>query len=317
MAYPERTPRPGQAASILGGVLPPGLWEVAGTVDAVKYGFVLPYGDARVAADLATIAEDHGWDAFFVWEGIWAIDAWVALTAAAMRTERILLGTMLTPVPRRRPWELASQTASLDNLSGGRVILPVGLGVADEDRWWLFEDDPGRRARAELLDEGLAMMEHMWRGRPFTFDGRHYRTLRQSEVLLPPPVVQQPRIPVWVVGAWPRMKSMRRAARWDGWLPAYMPPDAGRHSELTPAVMAEAVAWIHGERAAAGLPMDSYAITVEGATPADDPAAAVEQVRPWAEAGATWWIDADWSDMDPTAVRSAAERRLRAGPPPL
>jgi hypothetical protein len=96
-----------------------------------------------------------------------------------------------------------------------------------------------------------------------------------------------------------------------------MPPDAGGHSELTPAVMAEAVAWIHGERAAAGLSMESYAITVEGATPADDPAAAVEQVRPWAEAGATWWIDADWSDMDPTAVRSAAERRLRAGPPAL
>jgi alkanesulfonate monooxygenase SsuD/methylene tetrahydromethanopterin reductase-like flavin-dependent oxidoreductase (luciferase family) len=180
----------GEGASILCLVLPPGLWEVAGTVDAVKYGFVLPYGDARVAADLATMAEDHEWDAFFVWEGIWAIDAWVALTAAAMQTERILLGTMLTPVPRRRPWELASQTASLDNLSGGRVILPVGLGVADEDRWWLFEDDPGRRVRAELLDEGLAMMEHMWRGRPFTFDGRHYRTLRQSEVLLPPPVVQ-------------------------------------------------------------------------------------------------------------------------------
>jgi hypothetical protein len=84
----------GEAASILCLVLPPGLWEVAGTVDAVKYGFVLPYGDARVAADLATIAEDHGWDAFFVWEGIWAIDAWVALTAAAMQTERILLGTM-------------------------------------------------------------------------------------------------------------------------------------------------------------------------------------------------------------------------------
>src|SRR4029450_1623077 len=140
----------------------------------------------------------------------------------------------VTPVPRRRPWELASQTASLDNLSGGRVILPVGLGVADEDRWWLFEDDPGRRVRAELLDEGLAMMEHRWRGRPFTFDGRHYHTLRQSEVLQPPPAVQQPRIPVWVVGAWPRMRSMRRAARWDGWLPAYMPPDSAGHAEPTP-----------------------------------------------------------------------------------
>jgi hypothetical protein len=94
-----------------------------------------------------------------------------------------------------------------------------------------------------------------------------------------------------------------------------MPLDADGHSELTPAVMAEAVAWIRGERAAAGLRMDSYAIAVEGATPAEDAAAAVEQVRPWAEAGATWWIDADWSGTDPAAVRAAAERRLRAGPP--
>jgi hypothetical protein len=113
------------------------------------------------------------------------------------------------------------------------------------------------------------------------------------------------------------MKSMRRAARWDGWLPAYMPLDGEGHSELTPAVMADAVAWIRGERAAAGLPMDSYAITVEGATPADNPAAAVEQVRPWADAGATWWIDADWSGTDPAAVRIAAERRLGVGPPRL
>src|SRR5262245_66444066 len=106
-----------------------------------------------------------------------------------MQTERILLGTMLTPVPRRRPWELASQTASLDNLSGGRVILPVGLGVAGDDRWWLFGDDPGRRMRAELLDEGPAMVEHRWRGRRFTFDGRYYRPLGQREVVTASPVV--------------------------------------------------------------------------------------------------------------------------------
>src|SRR6266568_4714085 len=126
---------------------------------AMRYGWVLPYGDARTAAELAVVAEDHGWDAFFVWEPVWGIDAWVALTAAAMRTERIRLGTMLTPLPRRLPWDVASQVATLDNLSGGRVILSVGLGAPD-DRWWLFEDDPGRRTRAERRAGGV-------RRRPF------------------------------------------------------------------------------------------------------------------------------------------------------
>src|SRR3990170_7309078 len=97
----------------------------------MKYGFVLPFGDARQAADLAAAAEQAGWDGFFVWEPVWGIDAWVCLTAAAMRTERIKLGTMLTPPSRMRPWKLASEAATLDNLSNGRVILAVGLGAVD------------------------------------------------------------------------------------------------------------------------------------------------------------------------------------------
>lgn len=87
----------------------------------MRYGFILPFGDARVAAECAELAEQSGWDGFFVWEAAWGVDAWVALAAAAMRTERIKLGTMLTPLSRMRPWKLASETATLDNLSGGRV----------------------------------------------------------------------------------------------------------------------------------------------------------------------------------------------------
>src|SRR3712207_9453887 len=95
------------------------------------YGIVLPRGDARAAADLAREAEQAGWDGFFVWEPVWGIDAWVSLAAAAMVTERIRLGTMLTPLSRMRPWKLASETVTLDHLSGGRVILAVGLGAVD------------------------------------------------------------------------------------------------------------------------------------------------------------------------------------------
>jgi alkanesulfonate monooxygenase SsuD/methylene tetrahydromethanopterin reductase-like flavin-dependent oxidoreductase (luciferase family) len=277
----------------------------------MRYGWVLPYGDARTAADLAVVAEDHGWDGFFVCETVWGIDAWVALTAAAMRTERIRLGTMLTPLPRRLPWEVAGQVATLDNLSGGRVILAVGLGATD-DRWWLFEDDPGRRARAERLDESLDLIMALWSGRPVTFAGTHFHA-RPADVLVPPPPVQQPRVPIWVVGAWPRPRSMRRAARLDGWLPAHIPKDIGAQ-EMTPEVLREGLAWLRERRDSQGLSMEGYDVVAEGTSPSD-PAAAGDVVRPWSDAGATWWLEADWSDIDPSRVRAAAEQRLTAGPP--
>jgi alkanesulfonate monooxygenase SsuD/methylene tetrahydromethanopterin reductase-like flavin-dependent oxidoreductase (luciferase family) len=279
----------------------------------MRYGWVLPYGDARTAAELARVAEEHGWDAFFVWDPVWGIDAWVSLAAAAMATERIRLGTMLTPLPRRLPWDVASQVATVDNLSGGRVILAVGLG-ASEERWWLFEDDPGRRARAERLDESLEMITGLWSGRPFSFDGTHFRA-RPADRMIPPPTAQQPRVPIWVVGAWKWPKSMRRAARWDGWLPNRIDRNH-EHLETTPEVIAEGVEWIAEQRRSQGLEMGAYDVITEGTTPAD-PAQAAEIVRPWADAGANWWIEADWSDMQPDRVREAAMARLTAGPPAL
>src|SRR5918911_471326 len=140
----------------------------------MHYGFVLPYGDARTAADLAYAAEQAGWDGFFVWEPVWGIDAWVSLTAAAMRTERIRLGTMLTPLSRMRPWKLASETATLDLLSNGRVILSVGLGATDTG-FDAFGEVTDRKIRAELLDEGLDMLTGLWRGQPYSYDGKHYQ----------------------------------------------------------------------------------------------------------------------------------------------
>ncbi|WP_427894472.1 LLM class flavin-dependent oxidoreductase [Kribbella sp. GL6] len=284
----------------------------------MKYGFVMAYGDARDAAELAPIAEEHGWDGFFVWESIWGIDAWVLLGAAAMTTDRIRLGTMLTPLPRRKPWDVAGQVSTVDNLSNGRVILSVGLGVTGEDRFWLFEEDPGRKVRAELMDESLEMLPYLWRDEAFEFSGKHYSARKVADLVppAPPPPVQQPGVPIWVAGGWPRPKSMRRAALQDGWLPNYAPivPPGAQPGELTPEHLAEGVAWIRRERAAHGLTMDGYDVVAEGVTRADDTDAA-DTVRPWAEAGATWWIDADWSSLDQAVVRENAERRLRAGPP--
>src|ERR687893_1811835 len=138
------------------------------------FGFVFPGGDARTAADFAKAAEHAGWDGFFVWEPVWGVDAWVSLTAAAMQTERIRLGTMLSPLSRMRPWKLASETATLDRLSGGRVILAVGLGAIDTG-FAAFGEVTDRTTRAELLDEGLDILTGLWRGGAFHHAGGKYK----------------------------------------------------------------------------------------------------------------------------------------------
>lgn len=274
----------------------------------MKYGFVLPGGDARTAAEFAHEAEEAGWDGFFVWEPVWGIDAWVSLTAA-MRTERIRLGTMLTPISRMRSWKLASETATLDNLSNGRVILSVGLGAIDTG-FKAFGEVTERRTRAELLDEGLDILTGLWRGQPFSYNGKHYTITEFKFPHLPPPPMQQPRIPIWVVGAWPRMKSMRRVLRYDGLLPAVMGDDGKvRMSGPTANELREMRAFIEANRTET-TPFD---IVMEGSTPGDDPEGATSVVQPWAEAGATWWLEVMW-DTAPGELEKV-RTRIRQGPP--
>jgi alkanesulfonate monooxygenase SsuD/methylene tetrahydromethanopterin reductase-like flavin-dependent oxidoreductase (luciferase family) len=287
----------------------------------MRHGFIFTGTEPNLAVELAQLAETSGWDGFFVWEGIWATDPWATLAAAAMVTERIRLGTMLTPVPRRRPWELAGQTMTVDRLSNGRVILSAGLGVPEEveHRFWIFEDDPGRKVRAELLDEGLEMLQHLWRAEPFEYAGRHYRAHRTDE-MLPPAIVQEPRIPTWVVGVWPRPRSMRRVAQYDGWIPNYAPPGADGIDPLeqqrtyTPEIAAEAMRWIRAERERIGLGDRPFDVVQEGTTTGDDRSADAAVVRPWAAAGVTWWLEADWR-VPAERVAEYARARIAAGPP--
>jgi len=272
----------------------------------MKFGFVLPKGDARTAAEFAYQAEQAGWDGYFVWEPVWGVDAWVSLAAAAMRTERIRLGTMITPVSRMRPWKLASETATLDNLSNGRVILSVGLGALDTG-FAAFGEVTDRKTRAELLDEGLEIVTGLWGGQPFRYEGKHYH-INEIAFMLPPPPVQQPRIPIWIVGAWPRLKSMQRALRYDGLLPAIMGADGKvRMSPATPAEIRTIKAFIEANRAETS----PYDIVVEGETPGKDRSQAADITQPYAEEGATWWIEAMWTAP---GVESVLER-IRQGPP--
>jgi alkanesulfonate monooxygenase SsuD/methylene tetrahydromethanopterin reductase-like flavin-dependent oxidoreductase (luciferase family) len=272
----------------------------------MKYGFVLPRGDARTAADFARAAEEAGWDGFFVWEPVWGVDAWVSLAAAAMLTTRIRLGTLITPLSRMRPWKLASETAALDNLSGGRVILSVGLGALDTG-FEAFGEETGRKTRAELLDEGLDILTGLWAGQPFEYHGKHYQ-VKPSEFLPPPPPLQQPRIPIWVVGAYPSAKSMARALRYDGLLPNLLGADG--KVVMTPPTF-EQIATLRDyarQQRPGGGPYD---IVVEGKTSGEDRAGSTALMERWQEAGATWWIEALWEAPSQDEVL----RRIQQGPP--
>jgi alkanesulfonate monooxygenase SsuD/methylene tetrahydromethanopterin reductase-like flavin-dependent oxidoreductase (luciferase family) len=276
----------------------------------MRYGFIIPRGGVHAIAELAHEAEEAGWDGVFYWDGIYIAevgplyDPWVALAAMAMRTERVRLGAMLTPLSRRRPWKVARETVTLDHLSNGRLILPVGLGALDDGGFGKVGEPTDRKTRAELLDESLAILTGLWTGQPFSFHGAHYHV--EEMTFLPPPV-QSPRIPIWVVGAWPRMKSMQRVLRYDGLLPNKLNPD-GTPGIITPADIQAMKAYIAAHR----IQTSPFDIVMEGETPGDAPDAAAAIVRPFVEAGITWWMEARWSPPNqPDDIRP----RIRQGPP--
>lgn len=272
----------------------------------MRYGFVLPGGSAREQIEQAVLAEAAGWDGVFVWEAAYGLDAWSLLAAMAERTSRVRLGTMLTPLPWRRPWKVASQAATVDELSGGRAILAVGLGAPGLGEW---REVAERRERAERLDEGIDLITTLWEG-GLRYEGRQFGAdlTERPELASYVTVVQQPRIPIWVVGVWPRPKSMRRVLRCDGLLPVCMERQEIRRP--TPDDIRAMIAWLdaHGGR------RPGFDLVMDGETPADDAAASI--VRPLAEAGATWWLDTRWGSFDslPQRVRATTER-LHAGPP--
>lgn len=282
----------------------------------MKFGFVVPYADARELAELAALGEARGWDGIFTWEALWGVDAWVALGAAAMLTERIRLGTMLTPVPRWKPWDLATRVGTVDRLSRGRAILGAGLGAVHEG-WTAFEADEGRRVRAEKLDEALAIYDGLMRGQPFTYTGKHY-SATPTAFMAPEPPVQQPRPPVWVVGAFvpgrERQPSLERAARWDGLLPTVI-AEEGARGVKSPGELAEIVGRTRVFREAAGLPLAGYDVVIEGDSSREFVQLEPPEPAAWEGAGATWWVESWWTvERGPDGL-AEVRRRVKAGPP--
>jgi alkanesulfonate monooxygenase SsuD/methylene tetrahydromethanopterin reductase-like flavin-dependent oxidoreductase (luciferase family) len=266
----------------------------ASTQNGMRNGLSIPpFTDPATVVAMAVDAEAAGWDGVFLWDhmqwdtglGLDVHDPWVLLGAMASRTERVRLGTLVTPLARRRPWMVAKHVTTLDHLSGGRAVLGVGLGVPADTDFGAFGDPEADRERAAVLDDGLELIDRLLRGGPVDHQGPRF----QVRAELRPAPVQQPRPPIWVAATVPYLQPLRRAARWDGVAPL------GKSAVPTPDELADYLA-LHEQ------PPDWDVVAFQGP---DIPAA------DYAAAGATWLIDSEWPVGDWVADLRA---RIRSGP---
>lgn len=254
--------------------------------------------DPVVVARLAAEAEEAGWHGLFVWDHVrWrepvqaVADPWITLAAVATATERLEFGPMVTPLARRRPVKLARETATLDRLSGGRLILGAGLG-SDRfgEEYSRTGEELDERVRAGMLDEALAILAAAWSGEEVRHRGDHYVV---DGVSFRPTPARPGGVPVWIAGFPGKAAPLRRAARHDGFFPVNLDhPDQ----------LAAALDTVRGLRAEAGAtgPFD----VAVGLAPGVDPA-------PYVAAGATWWL----TDFEPDTVTVDGVRGvLRDGP---
>jgi alkanesulfonate monooxygenase SsuD/methylene tetrahydromethanopterin reductase-like flavin-dependent oxidoreductase (luciferase family) len=270
-------------------------------------------GDVRLLVEYARLAEEVGWDALFIEDYINyttdnyrgpTYDPWVVLGAVAVQTTRLILGTTVTALSRRRPWKVAREALTIDHLSNGRFILGVGLGDPGDPGFAAVGEVTDARARAAMLDEGLAIIDGLWRGQAFTYEGKHYQI---HDLTMQPIPVQQPRIPIWVGGGWPLPGPTRRAARWDGAC-FYKLAGVGEWVDVTPddiRAMRADIARYRSDDA----PFD---LLVGGKSPGDDLASVHPRLRALADAGATWWCEfilAGYPDAE------SIRRRIVQGPP--
>jgi alkanesulfonate monooxygenase SsuD/methylene tetrahydromethanopterin reductase-like flavin-dependent oxidoreductase (luciferase family) len=270
-------------------------------VRALRHALYTPpfgtFGDVALLVDLARAAEGAGWDGFYLWDHLLYetdvpfVDPWVALAAMAAATERLRLGPLITPLPRRRPWKVAREAVTLDHLSAGRLVLGIGLGI---DFWREFggfaEPADDDQMRAELLDDGIEIIMRLWSGDRVSYRGAR---LRIDDVRFLPAPVQQPRIPIWSAVLWPpRANPIRRAARLDGVVP--FNPSGG----MTPEQVVELRARIEAARTSDA----PYDVCLHGPP---------ERAAEFAAAGTTWFMRSCYPEQPLAEVWRVVE----AGPP--
>ena len=262
------------------------------------------FASATVVARLAAEAEASGWDGCFVWDHILTGDdpvgdPWVQLAAAAVATQRIKLGTMITPLPRRRPWKLAREAVTLDHLSDGRLILGLGAGDDAYGELSSFGEPTDARQRAAMLDEGLEVLTRLWSGERFSFEGKHYQV---RDVRFLPVPLQQPRIPIWIAARWPSKTPFRRAARWDG-----VAAISGSNGALSPEDCRAILDFVKEHR----LPSEPFDLTIVGWTHGSGEELAPDRSAVYAEAGVTWFQ----VSFEPDTPVEKASDFIRRGPP--
>ena len=280
----------------------------------MKFGFIVPTGSAQEIVKFASQAEKAGWDGVFYYDDIYVdkrtemSGAWPIMAAIAVTTKKIRFGSLLTAIGRRRPWEVARESVTVDQLSNGRLILPTGLGWVGDGAYTKAGMPADRRLRAELLDEGLEIIDGLWSGKPFHYSGKHNQI--KTMTFIPRPV-QKPRIPIWVVGAWGKQKSMQRALKYDGLIPVVKKPD-GSEDKVTAKMIHNMREFVHENRKIQRNRRREFDIITEGATPTNERKAR-KIVEPFVESGATWWMETMWGTNRTQKVRE----RIVAGPPSL
>jgi alkanesulfonate monooxygenase SsuD/methylene tetrahydromethanopterin reductase-like flavin-dependent oxidoreductase (luciferase family) len=242
-----------------------------------------PLADPTSLVELARRAEAAGWDGVFLWDHVLAdgpievSDPWVVLGAMAAATSRIRLGTMVSPLPRRRPWVLARQAGTVSRLSGGRCVLGVGLGADEYGDFSRFDEATDLAERAHMADDSLAIIAALWSGEPLAVDGPNY------VVDLPETFTEPHRIPIWVAGTLPVVAAAHRAVRHDGIV--LLGPDR------SPAVedVERALDILGAAGLDSGRPYDIVlAGNASGAWGGDDQ---MTDIGPLVEAGMTWWAE--------------------------
>jgi alkanesulfonate monooxygenase SsuD/methylene tetrahydromethanopterin reductase-like flavin-dependent oxidoreductase (luciferase family) len=267
----------------------------------MRYGIHIPnfgpFGDARVLARLAAEAEAAGWDGVFIWDHVVRhegdfnlVDPWVGLTAMALSTSTVKLGPLVTPLPRRRPWNVAKAVANLDHVSGGRIVLGVGVGGAQSLEFGAFGEEADPRRRGDMLDEGLELLQEAWSGEPIHHAGEHYHVA--SRRMLPRPL-QEHGIPLWAATQSVSGRPVRRAAGLDGIFPIGIQPD-----DLPRLV---------DTLAEAGRDL-SVASSPQGPRPFDIIVVGTDDAGRWENTAATWWLrELPWHEPLETGRRIAAE----------
>lgn len=272
--------------------------------------FLPPFGEfaapSRVV-DLATSAERAGWDGLFLWDhmisapGLAVADPWITMAAIASATTALRIGPLVTPLPRRRPWTLARQVATLDQLSSGRLVLGIGLGDDGWREFSAFGEATEPAARGRILDESLEVVRGLLSGDAYRHQGAEFAV--DAPPFLPRPA-QDP-LPIWAACRWPNRAPLARAARLHGCFPIFQvgdpppPPSSADIVELRERL----------EELGAPSPYD---IVIRCALSREDPASIADTVADLEDAGVTWMLEAFAPSGPPTEM---VEEIVRNGPP--